>query len=438
MKRIFLTIYVFIAFTALFVVMGVIPLMDHLMTGINLEEERSEFGGIFTLIIHNLESMPESAWHGYLEGLNHSFGYPIRVESDTALNLPEEYQADHAAGLIVATNDEIEVLVMKIPGTAYSLSLGPLPELKYIKLIELLFVAFGFVILAIPIFGWSLLLWRDLSRLEDAARRFGRGDLASRVEGTRFSSLPDLKRAFNSMAERIEKLIASHKDLTNAVSHELRTPLARMRFGMEMLKGETGCDEQGRFIRGIERDVGEIEILVDEMLTHAKLDREPGQVEMASHEVGGWLRHIVSCEGPGRPEVRLEVSVPAEPLEAWFDSQYMSWALRNLIRNAVRHAASQVRVTLSCQGKGVCLTIEDDGPGIPEADRLRIFEPFARLDGSRNRNSGGYGLGLSIAKRIAIAHHGDIAVDNAPLGGARFTLSWPRFASSMINGNARG
>lgn len=434
MKRIFLTIYVLIACTALFVIVGVTPVVDRLMTGIELEEERSEFRGVFALIIQDLESMPESAWQGYMEGLTRSFDYPISVEPNHTLDLPGVYRQDHAEGRLVPASDEIEVLVQKIPGTAYSLSLGPLPELKYIDIIEMLIVALAFVVLAIPVFAWSLLLWRDLSRMEDATRAFGRGDLTSRAEVAKFSSLSDLKGTFNAMADRIEKLIASHKDLTNAVSHELRTPLSRIRFGMEMVKTGTSRDDQERYFQGIERDVGEIETLVDEMLTYARFDREPGSVEPASHEVVAWLRYLVACEGQGSAELNLEFVAPDGPVDSWFDPQYMAWAVRNLIRNGMRHAATQVRVCLECVGTTVRLTIDDDGPGIPEAHRVRIFEPFARLDDSRNRKSGGYGLGLAIVKRIAIAHKGGVTVNDSPMGGARFTLEWPKILPPAARG----
>ncbi len=426
MKRIFLTIYVLIACTALFVIIGVTPLVDRLMTGIELEEERSEFRGIFALIIQDLESMPASAWKGYLDGLNQSFDYPITVVENEGVLLPPRHRDDFDTGHLVPTTEGVDALVKKISDTGYSLILGPLPELKNLALIERLILALSFVVLAIPVFAWSLMLWRDLSRLEAATRAFGQGDFSARATSSRFSSLSDLKETFNAMAYRIEKLIASHKELTNAVSHELRTPLSRIRFGMEMMKTGKTRDDRERYLLGIERDTGEIETLVDEMLTYARFDREPGRVTPSSHELVGWLGYMVACEQGEGMSVRLVWDPPASSVEVWFDPQYMAWAVRNLIRNALGHAVTEVRLSMESRGDAVSLHIDDDGPGVPDADRERIFEPFARLDGSRNRKSGGYGLGLAIAKRIAIAHEGAITVDDSPMGGARFTLSWPK------------
>lgn len=425
MKRIFFTIYVLITCSVLVIALGLVPLVNHLMQGIEFEEERSEFQGIFALIIEDLTSMPESAWQGYLDGLNRSFDYPITVEPNRVIQLPETYRQSYADGGIVTASDEVEVLLQKIPGTAYSLCLGPLPEMENAAIIEFLMVVMAFVVLAIPVFVWSFFLWRDLSRLEAVTRAFGRGDFSSRAVGSRFSSLADLKGSFNAMADRIEKLIASHKELTNAVSHELRTPLSRIRFGMEMVKTGKTRDDQERYFQGIERDVGEIETLVDEMLTYARFDQDPGWAEPEAHEVEAWLRYLVACEAR-EDGARLELAPSEGPLESWFDPQYMAWAVRNLIRNALGHAASQVRVSVASQDKRVVLRVDDDGPGVPEAHRIRIFEPFARLDDSRNRKSGGYGLGLAIVKRIATAHKGSVSVSDSPLGGARFTLSWPQ------------
>ncbi|WP_300667980.1 ATP-binding protein [Desulfoluna sp.] len=433
MKRIFFTIYVLIACFVLFIALGVVPLVDHLMMGVEFEEERSEFRGIFTLIIEDLQSIPESSWSGYLEGINHSFDYPIKVVRNSTLDLPEVYRGQYLDGFIVPISDEVVVLLQKIPGTAYSLSLGPLPEIKNIAVIEFLMVILVFVVLAIPVFAWSFFLWRDLLRMEEAARSFGKGNLTIRASVSGFSGIGDLKGTFNAMADRIEKLIASHKELTNAVSHELRTPLSRIRFGMEMVKTGKTKDDQERYFQGIERDVGEIEGLVDEMLTYARFDREPGQVEPDAHEVVAWLRYLVSCEGQDEG-ARLELTTPEETFESWFDPQYMSWAVRNLIRNALCHATSRVCVSLVCRENNMILYVDDDGTGIPEAHRVRIFEPFARLDDSRNRKSGGYGLGLSIVKRIAIAHKGTVTVDDSPLGGARFALTWPKNVSPAGRG----
>ena len=108
-----------------------------------------------------------------------------------------------------------------------------------------------------------------------------------------------------------------------------------------------------------------------------------------------------------------------------FEPRLMARALGNVLQNARRYAKQRVEVDAAINADTCRIVIDDDGPGIPEADRARIFEPFTRLDTSRNRDSGGYGLGLAIAQRIAQWHGGNIGVEDSPLGGARFVISWP-------------
>ena len=426
MKRIFLTIYVLISITVLLMIFGVGPILNRLMVGIELEEERSEFRGVFALITQDLESMPESTWKAYIEGLNELFDYPITVALSDSILPPDGFQEDYDQGMLIPTTANVEGLVQKISGTSYSLTMGPLPEVKYINIIEFFMALLTFVVLAIPVFVWSFFLWGDISSMEAAARIFGGGELGARVDVSRFSSLMGLKSTFNAMADRIQKLIASHKELTNAVSHELRTPLSRIHFGMEMVKTGNSREKQAHYFQGIERDVGEIEALVDEMLTYARFDRDAGEVTLVTHEIVSWLRYIMACEAEGAGGIGLELDVEATVLEANFDPQYMAWAVRNLIRNALRYAEKEVRISVECPDNCVSVFIDDDGPGILPEHRVRIFEPFARIDESRNRKSGGYGLGLAIVRRIAIAHNGSVCIGDAPGGGARFVLSWPR------------
>lgn len=110
---------------------------------------------------------------------------------------------------------------------------------------------------------------------------------------------------------------------------------------------------------------------------------------------------------------------------ARFDPRHLGRAVSNLVQNADRYGNGLVQVNLERQGQNLLIHVDDDGPGIPETDRERIFEPFARLDASRNRKSGGHGLGLAIVKRVVGSHKGQITVSSSPLGGSRFTLLWP-------------
>ena len=111
--------------------------------------------------------------------------------------------------------------------------------------------------------------------------------------------------------------------------------------------------------------------------------------------------------------------------QARFEPRFMARAVTNLVRNAAKHASRRVRVGYDTTGQDCRIHVDDDGPGIAAADRERIFEPFVRLDTSRSRDTGGYGLGLAIVRRVAAWHGGGVSVESSVLGGARFTISWP-------------
>jgi len=112
-----------------------------------------------------------------------------------------------------------------------------------------------------------------------------------------------------------------------------------------------------------------------------------------------------------------------------FEPKYMARALGNLIQNGLCYSKSSLFITVEQEGDDCCIHIDDDGPGVPSKDWEKIFEPFARLDTSRDRATGGYGLGLAIVSRILAWHNGQISVGDSPLGGARFTLRWPGFVA---------
>jgi len=230
------------------------------------------------------------------------------------------------------------------------------------------------------------------------------------------------------MAARIDKLIKSHKDLTNAVSHELRTPVARIKFGMEMLKGAEKNTDVKRYISGVESDVNEIDSLVDELLTYARFDREPEKEGVFNINLVSWFIEIVENEKENLKGKTLEYNCSSieKSRETRINPRYMIWVVQNLIRNAACYAKSVIHITLEESDTFLMIHVDDDGPGILPDERRQIFKPFFRIDDSRFRKSGGYGLGLSIVEKVITWHGGSCSVTESDLNGARFTVSWPK------------
>jgi two-component system sensor kinase ParS len=267
---------------------------------------------------------------------------------------------------------------------------------------------------------------RQLDAVATAAARIGAGDLSVRAEVTRGDGAGQLAEAFNGMAGQIEEMIARRESLLHGASHELRTPLARLRFALELIELAEDAPDRARRIQEAAADVQELESLVRELLQYSKLEGpRRGSVTTEVTTLRPVLEGLVEDARRVRPDTSLRLQVTGDPKDVGVDRKLFARAVGNLINNAVRYADSEVVVTLTQQGHTLLVLVDDDGPGVPEADRERIFDPFARLDAARSRDTGGTGLGLPIAAGAARAHGGRIVVSDSPLGGARFSWEMP-------------
>ncbi|CAB3638477.1 MULTISPECIES: ATP-binding protein [Achromobacter] len=275
---------------------------------------------------------------------------------------------------------------------------------------------------------WALPLWRDLDRLRNATLRMGQGDLGARVRLSRLAGMRHVGESFNQMAERISALVENQRSLTNAVSHELRTPLARLSFEVAMLGQDQHLPKRHQILRDMQADICELETLVAELLVYARLERPTDDtVRLETVDTCDWLGEALAQVAHQAEARAIQCHVHRDyPPRVRLHPRYMSRALLNLVQNAVRYASRHVEVKLTqCPSGGFELIVDDDGGGIAPADRTRVFEPFIRLDESRDRGTGGAGLGLAIVWRVAASHGGGIEIHDSPLGGARFVLRWP-------------
>lgn len=268
-----------------------------------------------------------------------------------------------------------------------------------------------------------------MARLELAATRIASGRLETRVKVESGDFLGRLGMAFNGMANQVQSLLRGQQEMIRAVSHELRTPVARIRFAVQMVEDMTDQPAIQRQLQGIDADIAELDELVDEILTYARLGGETvngAELEMALVDCRAMAERVIDTLAPLHSGQQLTL-VPGPDIELLAEPRYLQRALQNLVGNACRYGKSQVVIRLWDEPHLVRIDVEDDGPGIPFEARADIFKPFARLDDSRARSSGGYGLGLSIVQKIMAGHGGSVTVDSSPaLGGARFTLLIPR------------
>ncbi len=303
----------------------------------------------------------------------------------------------------------------------------PIVMLAGIALVALMLSASG-VYLSVRV------LEQRLQKVEQAASRIAAGHLSTRVRVEGDDFVAQLARAFNSMTKQVQELLRTQQEMIHAVSHELRTPVARIRFGMQMIEDMVEDGFTQKQLKGIDNDIQELDELVDEILTYARLGQESLTLDYEHVQVMPLVQDVVDGLKVLKPELTLEVKHlnPIEGDDAEIEVRYFQRAVQNLVSNACRYAQTSIRVSCYMETDSVRIDVEDDGPGIPETDWERVFTPFSRLDDSRTRETGGYGLGLSIVRRITYWHQGSAMVDRSEtLGGARFSLIFPRLRSDL-------
>jgi len=274
------------------------------------------------------------------------------------------------------------------------------------------------------IVGWWLRpLLRDLRILTVASQKFATDYRQPLDTASHTTQLTSLATNLDDMSARVSQLIQSQKEMTAALSHEMRTPLARVRFAAAVLEGEVDESLRGQ-LRALNADVQQIDDLISDMLDYARLDHPGLRMVCQNIPLAPWLRQVLLSCPPHQKNVTTSQHGGIDT--AWMEPRLMELALSNLLANALRYAKQRVNVTVT-RDKGLYrLVVEDDGEGIPESDRTAIFGAFTRLDTSRNRDTGGFGLGLAIVARIAALHRGRVVAEaSSSLGGAKLELEWP-------------
>ncbi len=273
-------------------------------------------------------------------------------------------------------------------------------------------------------------LHQRLRNIEGAVARIARGELDARVRGGDLSIAGRLGDAFNRMAEHIERLVLVQREMIHGVSHELRTPVARIRFGVQMIEDCDDPDTLGSQLAAIDRDIQELDELIDEILTYARLEQGGPIMAVQKTNIVDIVEQVIEEQQGMRPDLTIEPALSdgaQQYPEAEAEPRYIHRAIQNLVGNATRYASSRVLVSCHSDEQTCRIDVHDDGKGIPEDEWDKVFTAFARLDDSRTRSSGGYGLGLSIVRRILYWHGGQAFVGRSDrLGGACFTLVWPR------------
>ena len=282
------------------------------------------------------------------------------------------------------------------------------------------------VIAAVALFA-ARRINRPITDLREATVRLADGALDTRVPddvARRTDELGELGRSFNDMAARLQALLESQRQLLRDVSHELRSPLARLRIASELARESP---REQHFAR-IEQEADRLDELIGQALLIARLQSPVAPGEKARVDLAGIVRDV--CDDAGLEAQQRCVKVEAQMPETCMvngQAALLKSALENVVRNAVRytHENTAVSVRLDPVADHWRILVTDCGPGVPEDQLGEIFKPFVRVSNARERDSGGYGLGLAIAQSAIAAHGGSITAENLPQGGLRVEIRLP-------------
>jgi signal transduction histidine kinase len=297
---------------------------------------------------------------------------------------------------------------------------------------------FGVVLLVLALVSAPLArgIVRPLEKVTRTARALGEGDLSARTGLRRGDEVGDLARAIDDMASRLERLVASEKELLANVSHELRTPLARIRVALELAEEDAreGDDASGRHLAGIAGDLVELEDLVEQVLMTARLDLASGPesalplraTETDPAALIGEAAERFTMRHAGH---RLELDLADDLGMVVADPRLVKRVLANLLDNAAKYADTEegaIVVTAEADEDDVTVSVRDHGIGVSDENLSKLFEPFFRTDESRERGTGGVGLGLALCRRIVEAHGGRIEAVLPDGGGLEVRFNLPR------------
>ncbi|TWU07316.1 Sensor protein RstB [Symmachiella macrocystis] len=429
MTRLFIRFYLgvlFILFTAWFVQLTVVR---------QRSDERNEgvveraLGGGLRMVREQLDQTLPGEMDAALQAIGQEFEYPVQIldiESGAFSN-DERTRLQRFDEIVFYSHDGANVAT-PLSNKQQVVSLGPLPSFVGPSQTDVV-VGLG-VILSLAALAIAVLLRpvaRQLREVERTATAIAEGNLSARIDPQRVPKGKHLASAFNSMADRMEALLRTQRELLQAVSHEFRTPLARIRFAIDLI-GTAKTDEERRLrLETVDAATEELDQLVEELLSYVRMETTESPLELQSNALPEAVETLLERQATLFPDIEFDVDqLKQNNIVVRADTSGLQRVLGNLIDNACRFANHRVRIQATREEGCIAIDIEDDGGGIPESDRPHVLQPFVRLDNQNELSDHrGVGLGLALVNRIVTSHDGRIEIDKSDLGGCRIRTTWP-------------
>ncbi len=326
------------------------------------------------------------------------------IDSDFGIRLGR-YKMLHF--IIVKNNDDYFAI---IPEAAFEQTFEDLRFFLLIVSLSLIFLVVYFTLRRV---------FLPLHFLKKGVQQVEFGNYDYRLPEDRTDELGELSRAFNTMSLAVKENVHSREQLMLNVSHELRSPLTRMKIALEMMDE---CDNKSH----LDEDVRQMESMLTELLESARLGSGYGRIEKQTYNICQLISDI--CLFFSERQTKIECNLPNDSLIVLIDPDRIAIVIKNLLENALKYSIDKtkpIRLTLEKKFQWAVITIRDYGDGIPEKDIPYIFEPFYRVDKSRSKKTGGYGLGLSLCKKIIAFHQGKIDLQSWLGQGTEITIELP-------------
>lgn len=388
--------------------------------------QRDSQRGAVNLIRMQINEHKDLSIQQIVDNLEPLFGYPISVLSED-ISLPRSVRKE-LKQYGTAYDEDQDILYVSLDSNDI-LKLGPI---LMRDILESDFMPFSFFIFLWSLFSVAIFFiliyfafvhfWKDLVSIRQTAEQMGQGNLDARTENARSWLFKPLANVLNNMGVHIKHLVTTSETISHAMAHELRTPLARMRFELSMLDEARDEEEKQLYRKGLDEDINELDSLIKVSLNYFKMQQSKIDLNLTEVSLKEWSEKLCKSLELLKPE-NFYLECNAKDETALFDVSLIDMIAKNLLLNAFKYANSKAIFSVFKQEDKVVLVVDDDGPGIPLDSRDKLFMPFSRLDTSRTRTTGGYGLGLAYVKLIAETHHGEAFVVTSPLGGARFVVN---------------
>ncbi len=387
-----------------------------------LDTFKAHFLPVFSLVGQQLSETDNKQWPEQIDQLSETTGLDLQLYDVADFATDETTLAQLYANEVLALFDSQDQLTLyrRIAQSQQVLGIPVAEWANSLNYNNWIVPAF-YILIAVVVFVLIQPFSRQLLKLKSAAANFGRGEFNTRINLPTGSTLEPIVDGFNSMADRIEQLVSSQRELTNSVSHELRTPLARLRFAFEDIQAKAADASVVQQLDEMREDVSELEILVDEMLSYAEINQIKS-IRKKPVPLMSFMDDLVADLHSAETVIELNYdnSINRNTVIAC-NRHHLHRAVANVVRNAMRFANRRCEINVSRLQENFVFDINDDGPGLDREHLERIFEPFYKGKSSK----GGFGLGLSIAQGIAQKHGGSLTAIEHPSSGGHFRFLIP-------------